>query len=79
MLALSIASAASIVFLFCFTSFGVVLILGGIRYRTLEVEIYQQAVTFLDLPAAGALAVVQLVGVAAIMAVYSRYQESRAV
>ncbi len=79
LLAPAIASAASIVFLFCFTSFGVVLILGGIRYRTLEVEIYQQAVTFLDLPAAGALAVVQLVGVAAIMAVYSRYQDSRAV
>src|SRR5690606_7309585 len=34
---------------------------------------------FLDLSAAGALAVLQLVGVAAIMAVYSRYQEARAV
>lgn len=79
LLAPAIASAASIVFLFCFTSFGVVLILGGIHYRTLEVEIYQQAVTFLDLPAAGALAVLQLVGVAVIMAIYSRHQESRAV
>jgi thiamine transport system permease protein len=75
----SIASAASIVFLFCFTSFGVVLILGGLQYRTLEVEIYQQAVTFLDLPAAGAIALLQLVGVAGIMTLYSRYQESRAV
>lgn len=79
LLAPAIASAASIVFLFCFTSFGVVLILGGLRYRTLEVEIYQQAVTFLDLPAAGALALLQLVGVAGVMGVYSRYQESRAV
>lgn len=79
LLAPAVAAASSIVFLFSFTSFGVVLILGGLRYRTLEVEIYQQAVTFLDLPAAGALAVLQLVGVAAIMAVYSRYQETRSV
>jgi thiamine transport system permease protein len=79
LLAPALAAAASIVFLFSFTSFGVVLILGGLRYRTIEVEIYQQAMTFLDLPAAGALAVLQLVGVVAVMAVYSRYQESRAV
>jgi ABC-type sulfate transport system permease component len=79
LLAPALAAASSIVFLFSFTSFGVVLILGGLRYRTLEVEIYQQAMTFLDLPAAGALAVLQLVGVVAVMAVYSRYQETRAV
>jgi thiamine transport system permease protein len=75
----ALAAASSIVFLFSFTSFGVVLILGGLRFRTIEVEIYQQTVTFLDLSAAGALAVLQLVGVAAVMAVYSRYQEARAV
>lgn len=74
----SLAAAASIVFLFCFTSFGVVLILGGLRFRTLEVEIYQQAVTFLDLPAAGAIALLQLLGVTAIMAGYTRFQERRA-
>lgn len=73
----SIAAASSIVFLFSFTSFGVVLILGGLTRRTIEVEIYQQAVTFLDLSAAGTLAVIQLVGVMAIMAWYSRYQEHR--
>ena len=43
----SIAAALSIVFLFTFTSFGVVLILGGLTYRKIEVEIYQQAPTFL--------------------------------
>lgn len=79
LLAPALAAASSIVFLFSFTSFGVVLILGGLRYRTLEVEIYQQAMTFLDLPAAGALAVLQLVGVGVVMAVYARYQETRAV
>jgi thiamine transport system permease protein len=71
----ALASAAAIVFLFCFTSFGTVLILGGGRLRTLEVEIYQQAVNFLDLPAAGALAVVQLVTVALTLTVSARLQE----
>lgn len=79
LLAPSLAAAGSIVFLFSFTSFGVVLLLGGLRYRTIEVEIYQQALTFLDLGAAGALALVQLIGMAVVMAVYSRYQETRAV
>ena len=71
----AIAAASSIVFLFTFTSFGVVLILGGFRYATLEVEIYRQAVTLFDLPLAAALAVVQLVGVTAALYAYSRYQE----
>lgn len=75
----SITAAASLVFLFSFTSFGVVLILGGLRLRTVEVEIYQQAVTFLDLPAAGALALTQLVGVGLVLYLYSRSQERRAV
>jgi thiamine transport system permease protein len=71
----AIAAASAIVFLFAFTSFGVVLILGGFRYATLEVEIYRQAVTLFDLPLAAALAVVQLVGVTATLYAYSRYQE----
>ncbi|MBW3666343.1 MAG: iron ABC transporter permease [Actinobacteria bacterium] len=75
----ALAAAASIVFLFTFTSFGVVLILGGFRYATLEVEIYRQAVTLFDLPLAAALAVVQLLGVSAALYAYSRYQETRAV
>ncbi len=75
LLAPAVAAASSIVFLFTFTSFGVVLIVGGLTQRTIEVEIYQQAVTFLDLPVAGALGLLQLVGVAAIMTAYSRFQE----
>src|SRR5438093_467532 len=50
----SIAAAAAIVFLFTFTSFGVILILGGPGYSTLETEIYRQTVQFLDLPQAAA-------------------------
>jgi len=75
----SIAAAASIVFLFTFTSFGVVLILGGFEYATLEVEIYRQAVTLFDLPLAAALAIVQLVGVTGALYAYSRYQERKTV
>lgn len=74
----ALAAAASIVFLFTFTSFGVVLILGGFQYATLEVEIYRQAVTLFDLPLAAALAVVQLVGVTGALYWYSRYQERTA-
>jgi thiamine transport system permease protein len=74
----ALAAAASIVFLFTFTSFGVVLILGGFQYATLEVEIYRQAVTLFDLPLAAALAVAQLVGVTGALYWYSRYQERTA-
>lgn len=75
----AMAAAASIVFLFTFTSFGVILILGGFQYATLEVEIYRQAVNLFDLPLAASLAVVQLVGVSGALYWYSRYQERTAV
>ncbi|HUO45929.1 MAG TPA: iron ABC transporter permease [Acidimicrobiia bacterium] len=74
----ALASAAAIVFLFCFTSFGTVLILGRGRLRTIEVEIYQQAVNFLDLPAAGALAVIQIIVVAATLLISARLQRRAA-
>ncbi|MFN3865986.1 MAG: ABC transporter permease [Demequina sp.] len=63
-LAPSIGSAAAVVFLFCATSFGVVLVLGGTRVRTIETEIYLQVNQFLDLRAAAVLSLLQLVFVA---------------
>jgi len=75
----ALAAAAAIVFLFTFTSFGVILILGGLTYATLEVEIYRQTVVFVDLPVAAALAILQLVGVSVILWLYSRYQRHREV
>ena len=55
----AIFSAAGLIFLFCFMSFAVVLVLGGgPRYTTLEVEIYRAARVSLDLDMAAALAVV---------------------
>ena len=56
----SITAASLLVFLFCFTSFGVVLILGGLRYATIEVEIYRQTVSFFNLPVAAFLSLVQM-------------------
>ena len=47
----AIAAASAIVFLFTFTSFGVILILGGVHYSTLETEIYRQTAELLNLPA----------------------------
>ncbi len=56
----AIGSAALLVFIFCFTSFGVILILGGPGYATLEVEIYRQAVHLFNLPMAATLSLVQI-------------------
>src|SRR4051812_20394932 len=63
----AIAAAAAIVFLFTFTSFGVILILGGSRYSTLETEIYRQTAQLLNLPLAAALTVVQLVAIVVLL------------
>ena len=48
-------------FIFTFTSFGVILILGGVSFATIEVQIYLQTFNLFNLPLAGALSVVQLV------------------
>jgi len=56
----SITGASLLVFLFDFTSFGVVLMLGGPQFATLEVEIYTQALYMLNLRLAAVLSLVQL-------------------
>jgi thiamine transport system permease protein len=75
----AVASAASIVFLFTFTSFGVILLLGGPRFATLEVEIYRQTAQLLNLPVAATLSLLQMGALLALLLVYSRYQERIAV
>jgi thiamine transport system permease protein len=70
----AIAASAAIVFLFTFTSFGVVLILGGPGLATLEVEIHRATTQLLDLPLASVLALVQLAAVLAALGVYGRLQ-----
>ena len=74
----ALASAAAIVFLFSFTSFGVVLILGGPRYATIEAEVYNQAVRLFDLRAAAVLSLVQLACVTATVWVVMRLERRAA-
>jgi len=70
----AIGAAALLVFIFCFTSFGVVLVLGGPRFATLEVEIYRQTINYFNLPLAATLSVFQILFTFAMMAVYTRLQ-----
>jgi thiamine transport system permease protein len=65
----ALAGSAALVFLFSFTSFGVILILGGPSYATLETEIYNQAARLFDLRAAATLSLLQLAAVALVLAV----------
>ncbi|MBQ0984426.1 iron ABC transporter permease [Streptomyces sp. F63] len=71
-LAPAVAAAALMVFLFTFTSFGVVQILGGPRYSTLEVEIYRQTAQLLDLPAAAVLTLLQFCAVGGLLLLHAR-------
>lgn len=71
LLAPAIAAAALLVFIFDFTSFGVILVLGGPRFATLEVEIYYQAISLFNLPMAASLALLQLLCTLALTAVYT--------
>jgi len=72
-----LAAAALLVFLFDFTSFGVILLLGGPQYATLEVEIYIQALHLLNLPLAGLLSAVQLTATLVLTALYARLARGR--
>jgi len=79
LLAPALSAAAAIVFLFSFTSFGIVLILGGPSYSTLETEIYNQAVRIFDLRAAAVLSLVQLACVALAVVTTTRLERRLAV
>ncbi|MFJ4469457.1 ABC transporter permease [Streptomyces sp. NPDC089424] len=67
----AVAAAALMVFLFTFTSFGVVQILGGPTFATLEVEIYRQTTEVFDLATAAVLTMVQFAAVGAVLAVHA--------
>lgn len=60
MLLPSIFAASLLVFIFNFTSFGVVLILGGPLFATLEVEIFYQTISLFNLPLAATLSLLQV-------------------
>ena len=62
-----------LVFLFDFTSFGVILLLGASRFSTLEVEIYTQAVRHLNLSLAAFLSAIQLICTLIFSILYTRF------
>jgi thiamine transport system permease protein len=67
-------SAAAIIFLFSFTSFGVAKLLGGPTHPTLEVEIARRATQLGDVRGAAALSALQLVLLAVVIVWASRRQ-----
>lgn len=69
----SIFAASLLVFLFDFTSYGVILLLGGPKFVTLEVQIYIQALFMLNLPAAAVLSLLQLFCTLIFSVLYNRY------
>lgn len=68
----SLFAAGLLVFLFDFTSFGVVLLLGGSKYSTLEVEIYLRVLKLPDLPLAALLCIIQLACTLVFSILYTR-------
>ncbi len=72
LLAPVITAATVLVFIFDFTSFGVILILGGPRFATLEVEIYYQTISLFNLPVAASLSILQLLLTLVLTWTYSR-------
>lgn len=55
----SIASAFSLIFLYCSASFGIILVLGGGTIRTIETEIYVTTTQYLDLNKSAGLVFLQ--------------------
>ena len=71
----AIFAASFLVFMFCFSSFGVILVLGGPGFSTIEVEIYRQAAHLFNLPVAAMLSLLQIMITFAMMWVYTRLQK----
>jgi thiamine transport system permease protein len=68
----SLLAAGLLVFLFDFTSFGVILLLGGTNFSTLEVEIYLRVLKLPNLPLAALLSMIQLMFTLIFSILYSR-------
>ncbi|PWB75157.1 MAG: iron ABC transporter permease [Anaerolineales bacterium] len=68
----SILASSLLVFLFDFTSFGVILLLGASKFSTLELEIYLRVLKLPNLPLAALLSVIQLVCTVVVSVLYTR-------
>jgi len=72
-------SAATVVFLFTFTSYGVVRLLGGVGTTTIEVEVARRATQLGDVDGAAVLSVLQLAVLSVVVLVASSRQRRAAV
>jgi thiamine transport system permease protein len=72
----ALTAAGSIVFLFTFTSFGVIRILGTAARPTLEVEIWRRATQLGEIGPAAVLAVIQLIALGVVVG-WSTYSQRR--
>ncbi len=71
-----ILAASALILIFCFTSFAVILVLGGgPKYTTIEVSIYRLAKVSLDLKAVSALAIIESVLSILFMYIYIKFQQ----
>ncbi|MEM7337825.1 MAG: ABC transporter permease subunit [Actinomycetota bacterium] len=70
----ALAAATTLVFLFSFTSFGVIRLLGGPARATLETEIFRYAVRRIEFDVAAVLALIQLIAVAALAVISGALQ-----
>ena len=74
-LIVSLISSSLLVFLFCFTSFSIILVLGGgPKYTTMEVEIYRRARISMDLNSAASYALISIFFCIIILIFYNFFQ-----
>ena len=71
----AIASSALLAFAFSFTSFGVILVIGGPQFATLEVSIYELTAKLFRLELAAALSIIQMFFTYGFLLVYARFQQ----
>ncbi len=69
----SIMAASAIIFLFTFTSFGVIQIMGGPSHPTIEIEIARKALALGDVGGAAVLAMLQLIFLVIIIAASAHF------
>ncbi len=74
----AILASSALVFIFCFSSFGIILILGGPSMSTIEVEIYRQAAHLFNLPLASFLSIIQIGFTFALMLIYTSFTRKAA-
>lgn len=68
----ALTAASLLIFIFDFTSFGVVLVLGGPTFATLEVEIFYQTISLFNLPVAATLSLLQVGFTLILTIIYTR-------